>query len=293
MSGPAYGQLSQLGIDSANPVTARFDYLQESLAVAEEFVDTNGLRGTLEHDGARVRAGIRRVGGQIQLQPTAVELALLLPWIFGTAGVDNVYALADTVPSRYVTIDRIAKVFTYDHVFVDKAVFSASKGSALRLTLDLVGVDEAIGNAGTFPSLSLDTTTGPFMFTDGALQIASTTYTPEEWELSVENHIDRDRFFNALVLSTAVNAMDRTITTRFRLPYGDSVATYNTGAGGVAVDMTFTNGGCSLDFSMVKVTFPRRSPTVPGRQEIMLPHEGRAWRSGSTKPLVTTLDSTP
>jgi hypothetical protein len=57
----AIGTLSKLGIDTANPVTQRFDFQSESLVCAEEFVDGTGLYGTLSrhHPAPRAAAVIR------------------------------------------------------------------------------------------------------------------------------------------------------------------------------------------------------------------------------------------
>jgi hypothetical protein len=286
----------QLGIDTNATVTLRQDYVHEDVKVQEEFKDTNGLRGTREHDITRVRAGNRRIGGPITMEPTAVEWAALLPWILGGTPSGTTYPLADSAPTgRYVVVDRGAKVFSYNGCQVDRATIRGSEGNALEVTLDVVGIDESVGNSGTFPSLSLDTTTGPFMFTDssGAVSINSATTNIKNIEIVIDNQIDKGRFYNSQTLVT-VQPMDRHITVAFDVPYGDSSALYNTGAGGVAVTATFTNGTVSIAFSFVKVTFPRESPTyVNGRGEVMLRLRGKAYKSSSTLSLVTTLDSTP
>jgi hypothetical protein len=284
--------MSQLGISASSPVDARFDFQSERLACAEDFLDGNGLRGTRERDISRVRRNVRRIGGQLALQPNAAELALLLPWALGADASGTTYALADTLPERYVSVDRVAKVFLYSGCKVDRATFRAGQGEALQLALDLVGQDETVGNAGTFPSLSIDVATGPFIFTDLALTIGGTTYNAKEFELTIDNKLDKQRFFNSATLVSVVPT-DREISLRTSLPYGDATTAYNSGPGGVAVVATFTNGTVSVAFSLVKVTFPRRSPHVPGRSEIMVPMEGTAYHSGSTNSLVVTLDSTP
>jgi hypothetical protein len=289
----AQGMLSQLGISASDPVDARFDFQRESLKCIEEFLDGNGLRGTLEHDISRVRRGTRRIAGQIVMQPNAAELALLLPWILGANASGTTYALANTQQTRYVTVDRVTKVYTYSSVAVNRATFRAGQGEPLQVILDLVGIDETEGNSGTFPSLSINTAAGgPFILPDLALSIGGSTYNCRDFELTVDNRLDANRFFNSLtVVSTP--KMDRSITMRTMLPHGDAAAAYNTGPGGVAVVGTFTNGTVSIAFSLVKVTFPRESPSVEGRSEIFVPLNGIAYHSGSTDSLVVTLDSTP
>jgi hypothetical protein len=121
--------------------------------------------------------------------------------------------------------------------------------------------------------------------------IGGVTYQIKECEIVIDNKLDGDRFLNSRT-RTAIVAQDREVMVNFSLPWGDAVAAYNSGVGGVAVTVTFTNGTVSLAFSFVKVVFPRKSPTVPGKQEIMLPLQGVAKSSGATKELVVTLDHT-
>lgn len=289
----AQSMLGKLGISASNPVDAQFDFKQESLSCREEFLDGNGLRGEMQHDVSRVRRNLRRIGGQLSLQPNPAELALLLPWILGTPASGTTYALSDAPPARYVTIDRVTKVFTYDGCKVDQAVFRASRGMPLDLSLDVVGIDETVGNSGTFPSLSIDRATGgPLMFSDAVISHAGTEYTPADFTMSIRRKIDKDRFFNSLTLVSVV-PHDLEITVEMRLPYGDASAVYNSGPGGVAIVATFTNGTQSLAFTLAKVCFPRQSPNLPNRSEVMVSLRGNAYKDGSTASLATVLDSTP
>lgn len=172
--GADYGVLAKLGIDTANPVTARFDFMSEGMLAKSTMEYGGGLRGTRSRDVSRVREGPRRIAGPITLQPDAVELALLLPWILGgtpTGGPTFTYPVANALPSRYVTLDRIIDVYTYNSVFVNKATFSASEGRMLQVVLDLVGVDETIGAAGTFPAISIDVANTPWLFEDAVISV--------------------------------------------------------------------------------------------------------------------------
>lgn len=291
------GMLGQLGIDSASPVTKRFDYASEELVMTEEVINANGLRGTLSHSVTRCRMGLQRIGGPVRLQPNAVETALLLPWMMGgsTSGTPTVtYTLGDTQPSRYVTIDRLAKVFTYSGCKVNTATWRSSQGMPLQLDLQILGVSETVANSGTFPALSIDVANTPWVFHDCALVADGTTVLTKEFELTINNYLDPDRFFNATTLAT-VESHDRSVDFRCTLPYGDYYALYPAGSSaGVTVTATFTNGSAVLVFSMTKVIFPRMSPRTPGRVEIMLPLQGRAYMSsGGTKELIVTLNPGP
>ena len=155
--------------------------------------------------------------------------------------------------------------------------------------MDVVGIDEAVNAAGSFPNLTLDTTTKPFLFYDLALTIGATQqYWCQEFELSIANAIDRNRFFNSPVL-TALNPTDRQIRFRTKVPYGAASALYGAGSSGVALSAVFTYGGQILSITAGTLVFPRKKLTVPGRQEILVPIEGFLMKSGGTYELTTTL----
>lgn len=292
----AQGVLTQLGIDTTVTVAAitkRFDFMRESLARRGSLLNGNGLRGTREMDISRVRDSLYRVGGTISLEPNAVELALLMPWILGGTPSGTTYGLGEALTDRYVVIDRVAKVFSYAGCKVDRATFRASQGEPLTLDLDIVGQTQSKANAGTFPAINIDTAGGgPFIFTDLSLSLAGTTYNAKDFELVIDNMLDKDRFFNSPTL-TSVATTGRRIALRNTLPYGDAEALLGAGAAGVAAVATFTNGTVSVAFTLPAVAYPHDDPTTPGRSEIMLAIEGDAYHTGSTDSLTVTLDSTP
>ncbi len=299
----AIGTFSQLAIGSSLALTQRFDFQRGSIGKREQLLNGNGLRGTLEEDISRIRTNFYRVAGSISFQPNAVELAALLPWILGTAASGNVFALSDLTLTRYVQTDQVVKVPAHAGCAVNRATFRASQGEALSLDLDIIGQTEgaivtttytagAPGTAGTFPSLTIDTATGPFIFTDLALVVNSVTVNAKDVEIEIDNGIDAERFFNSPTLVSTVKR-DRQIKLRCTVPYGDAAALYGAGAAGVTATATFTNGGVSCLFAFAAVAYPATLPTVPGRSEIMLAIEGNAYHSVSTNSLIVTLDSTP
>lgn len=288
----AIATLSQGGIGANATVDQRFDFRSESLGLVEEVLNANGVRGTRSHSVERTRASLQRIGGSIELQPSAVEWGYFLPWIFG-GGNATAPTLADTLSAKYVSFDRITKVFTYGGCKVDRATIRATQGNVVSLSLDIVGMNVTVGNAGSFPSLSLDTSTYPFIFSDLVISVGGTTLTPKDFTLTISNGIDRERFFNSNTLASA-ETRDRTITFSCMLPYGDMSGLYNGGPPpGAVMNATFTNGNTSLVFNAPALVFMRDDPNIPGRDEIMLPISGRLFQSGSTKELLCTLDNTP
>jgi Phage tail tube protein len=286
MSG-TYGVTTKFGLDTNNPVTKRFNFLSDGVVLAEEHVQTAGNVGSRSEPSERVRTGLRRVGGPVVFQPNPVELNNLLQFIMGGAPLvgtpagKTTFPLADTIPTFFVTSDRGSKVFTYDTCAVDKATFRSTQGGPLSLTLDIVGKDETPGNAGTFPAINIDLTQQCFMHQDLVLTVNAVAHKCPDWELTIDNAIDKDRFFNSPTL-TSVQATARLITLVTRLPYGDSSAAYNLASAGVSADATFTNGLLSLDFVLPALQVPRQSPPIEGRNEVFLPIAAVARKVGST-----------
>lgn len=286
--------LGKLGIDTVNPVTKRFNYGVENLAVKQRIIDGNGTRGTLSSDTGRVRGGPKPTDGNITFEPNAYEMAEILHWAFGgtPTGTGTVtYPLSDTAQTRYVTADRVQKVFTYDGVAIDQITFRGGQGATLMVDAMCVAKTETVANAGTFPSININDTTTPWIFEDLTLSVNSVTVLTKSFELQVQNFVDRQRFFNSLTLTDTLKH-DRMVNFSCLLPFGDYSALYGASGGvGVGVTATFTNGSNILTFTMGKVHFPMLSPTTPERQEIMLPIRGQAFGNGSTKELVTTIAS--
>lgn len=290
---PAYSYAAQLGIGDTSTVDARLDFQECTIGVTETHDYLGGLRGTRSMDVTRVREGIRRVGGRIALQPSETELKTqLAAWILGGTPSGSSYPLGDSLSSKYVAVDHITKVPVYSGCKVDRATFRAQQGGPMRLELDIVGVDESVGNAATFPALSIPTD-GPWVLYDLAITVGGTSYQVRDYELTIDNMLDKERFFNSQTLSTAYNATGRSVNVALTLPYGDAVAAYNLGATGSAVVATFTNGSSELVQTMSKVCFPRQPREVRRSgergEEIMMQLRGIAYANGATLELTTTI----
>lgn len=286
------GFLGQLGISASNPVDAAFEFTSESLKKTGANIEHEGIAGTRSHRSERIRANNYNVGGSISMTPCPEELAALFPWILGANASGTTYAVAETVPERYVTLDRGAKVFTYDGVKVNRATFTASEGTPLTLELDLVGKTETIGNSGTFPSLTI-TKTAPFMFYDAVASLASASEAFKSFRLTIDNNLLTT--FNNSQSASNIVAGDRKVTCELTTPYtSDETSLYGQAVAGIAADITFTNGAYSCLFSMVKLQVPDNGPTVTTKNgEVVLSISGVARMSSTTRELVVTLDSTP
>lgn len=284
-----------VGIDTVDPVTQCFEVNSCDLRATEVFHDPSGLRGIRDHQSERVRGGLISVRGGIELEPSPESLALLLPWILGGTPVGTSYPIADTLSSRYVTVDRIAKVYTYAGVYVNSATFRGSEGSPLLLSLDLIGQTETEGNAGTFPAITPGNTP-PFMFAESVLTLLSVARNFKDFTLTINNALDV-QFFNSRT-ATRIRPTDRIVTFDCTVP-NDTTNTdlYGQAVAGAAATLSFAppapHTGYSMTVTFGTLQFPKENSSINARTELMLPLRGVARRLTTTPSIAFTLDSTP
>lgn len=284
------GTFDKLWISADDSTYTALEFiLGSSLGVQETFTDTNGIRGTRQHSATRLRRTQRSTGGSLQFAPTATELDVLLPWILGAAESTDVFALAETVPARYIKTYRDGTKHLYDGLKVNRGVFSCSEGGPLGLTVDVVGVDETTDGDAT-ESDTIDDDAGPYVLSDCALTVGGTSYAFRSISVEVNNALDVK--FNNSVTPSAIHATDLNVQVALSLPYGDASALYGSSISGVAVVATFTNGNRSLVFTVSGVAAPKQSLPIGQRGARDLTWVGVARRSGSTAPISVTNDST-
>lgn len=287
---PSVGVLSKLGMGPSGTATELYEFIQGSdIRLTEELFESSGHVGSRSHPSERVRQNVRRPNGTLILHPNSVELDTLLPRILGGAEAADVFPLAETLPTFSCHLDKIARVFNYTTCKVARARFRGSQGAPLEVSMDVVGTEETVAAAGTFPALSLNVATGPYMFHDLVAQVSAVTYQFREFELLVDNFLDEERFLNSQI-RTAIPETDRLVQWTLRYPY-ETHDLYALAVTGVACVATFTNGSRSIQFNSSKVSFPRLTPELEGKQEIFQPLVGIARKSGATLELITTNDS--
>jgi hypothetical protein len=280
----------QYAVSGGTTGTSEFEFLEGSaIGLNEQFIDTNQLRGTRSHGSERVRKGTRRCEGTINMCPTPVELATLLPLIFGGTPSGTSYPLGESLTLLDHFTNRDGPLYTAQDLAVDSATFSASEGGPLQLSMSLIGKDEV--QSGSAGSLTVDLTTQPFVLMDAVVSVAGSNREVSSFELTIQNHLEV-KYRNSLT-PTQIKATDREVSISLPISLGTDSALYGSAVGGVAVTITLTNGLTSLAFSATKVQAPRQ-PLPFGQRGIMdFPWRGVARKDGSTLELTTTLDSTP
>jgi hypothetical protein len=289
---PALGVAARFAIGVANPTDKPLDFESETLSRRSSFLDPQGLRGTVAHAASRVRENSRIVSGNVVMQaPTAVELSYVLPYILGGTPSGTSYPLAETLTAFYAQLLRGASRFTYSGCRVNQATFSSRKGSALQLSLDVVGID-VTKDATAFPTLTLDNTTGYFQHEDLVLTINGDTVDCFSWQM-VFNNVVLMRQVNS-VTPTAVYRTDRLVSATLDTPWGDDEALYNLAVGGVTLSSVFTNGTTSISFTCPKFQVPAKDPDVNGRDEMHNLLDGMCRFSATPgDECAVVLDSTP
>lgn len=290
---PAQGFATQLGIGAASPVDVRLNFQSASLKAMEERNWRGGIRGRISRDVTLVNDGLVRVDGDIVLNPTVAEFAAVAPWMLGATPTGTAYPLGTTLAEKYVAVDLVEKVVEYSGLKVVEWRLSGSTGSALQLTLVLAGKNYTVGNAGTMPSLSFDSTTRiPEHFNCVGI-VNGVTVQFSAIELVCRNISDLERFLNSQT-RTDIALQDREITVSLSPPWGGNAALFDLSSAGVAVSATWTVGNTSIAAAMPKVVFDPVLPDVPGKTELFLPLRGTAFSNGTANDeLAFTIDPNP
>jgi hypothetical protein len=293
------GGLSKLSIDTIAPAAGSpvFEYLSENLVKTGTIIDTGGIRGSRSHIAERVRAGNYTAAGPIDFALTPTEANLLLPWalggtpIVGTPAGKTTFPLGESIPERFVTIDRVARRFTYAGVKVGRLVLSAAEGEPIRWSFETVAKTET-DSATAFAPTGSAPAEAPFVFTDGVLTLLSVTRQFKNFTLTIDNVLDTA--FNNSVSATRIDASDRVVSLAITTPFTASeIDLYNQAVAGAAGSLIFTNGTVSLEFTFGRLHVPAESPRVAGKGEIPLTMNMIARKTGSTDELSTVLDLTP
>jgi hypothetical protein len=300
MTVASHSKAAKLSIDGV-----RMEFLSIRGGARTTLIDRNNKanRGTYENCDDNVAAGLVYVEMQVAMHPSAVDLDTLLPLIGLSESPTDTFTIGDFVtagqllPEFTVVVDRVAKVHTYTNCVISSAVFSCQKGSTpLTLNLNIVGVTETEGNAGTFPALSL--TCGPPMAMNQlTLTTRSASRQADRIAIGIDHKVQRE--FNNSTTATHLTPTDRQITLSCSMPYIAANTDMYTQPGPTVRDIAgdtgtavFTNGGLSTSFQFANLKELAQSPDVLQAQEIRLPVNMLAYGTDATKSLIVVNDAT-
>lgn len=272
--------------------TEAYEINGETLKRRNKILDPNGQRATRSRPSERVRFDVDDVSGSVNFDASPLMLDLLLPRILGAAKSGTTFALADTLPTFDVLVERNSAQsdgrYLYASCYVNRAVFRARAGSFVELVLDLIGVSET-PSATAFPAITLPTDY-PYVFTDGVLNIVSLSGVKMmDFELTIDNFLHR-RYSNSL-LATSITPMDRLITLTTTNPFTtDERTLQNQVLAGAAGTIVFTGPASNvLTFTFGNLQAPDDTPTASSKlQENPLKLVMVARTLSTTKELVVT-----
>lgn len=273
-----------------------YEFLYENIRKHGRQIAANGIRGTRSSPSERVAVGAYEVRGRVAMNVSPLDLDLWLPRILGAAESTDVFALAETLPSFGVLMDRVTQTFQYTDCVVDQALFhgKAREGDdepdLLELALDIVGKTETTGTSA--PSVTLGTAAGNGVYTmsQSVFTLASGTREVKEFWLYVGNHVQQ-RWASGSTTATALCPRDRTVGLRLRIPFDATTLYEITNAGLTSCTLVITlQSGISTTFNFGALQAPASSPVVRGKTEIDLIVDFTARSVSATKELSVTND---
>lgn len=288
------GHARRVGLGASGSASTReFEFLSCSMAPDHEHVQSAGMHGYRDYIAEGVVEGVKRCRGVLEIEPRPDDLAFLLPYILGAAASGTTFALAETLPTLVLDVDKGPKICRYDLCKINTATFKSSAGRPLSLSLDIIGVAE--DSTITFPSIAASLSTmQPYVHHQGVVTINSVVYNADELEMMIDNALLGDRFYQSQTL-IGIPEGDRIVTVAFTSPFtSDENALFNLAVAGLGGTLAYTNGGCSFTSTFGKLQKPQKGPGIPAKvQEVTNRHAFQSRRTGSTPSIAVVNDSTP
>lgn len=275
---PAQGALTKVGFDVDATTVGGFDASSQgieaitcSMRQVETRLHSGGLRGTRSRHQSRNRIVSQRSTGTFVCNPTAAEIDWLLPYILGGATAGGVTDVANTLPTFSMLVDKGSKRFVYTGCVVGRAVFAASQGGAVSLSLDIEATAEATGSDTAFPSAVPFTSASFFVLSDCAFTWLSSARKFSQFELAIDNMLDADRFNNSLTRAQIVG-QDRAVQLSLNTPYtSDNVDLYAVAVAGGSGTLAVADGSVTYTVAFGNMRANNEGPELGGKTEIRLP----------------------
>jgi hypothetical protein len=235
------------------------------------------------------------------MDASPLDLDKWLPRILGaaegTGGGADQFTVAESLPTFYMLIHKVAGIFRYDSCYVNRAVFRAQAdpegdNSLVEMILDIMAKDETLGITWPSPEPALSTAAGrnPYILHEGVLTIDGDDYEIQDFVLAFDNHI-QPRWVNSIT-ATELCPISRSVILRTTNPFTatEFSGLYNNAdaKAGVAATLVFTNGSYSTTFTMAGLQWADTTPVVKGKQEIPLFLDFQARMKGTDREIVVT-----
>jgi hypothetical protein len=270
----------------------RWEFLSESLKASRTLINSNAISGTRSQRSDRTRTGPYTVAGAIDFECSPQWFDLWLPRILGAAEATDVFAVAETLPSFGVRIQRGGGVntSTYLDCKVNRGTIKGQSGGVCMATVDIVGKTTTGGLA--VPAVAVGSTAAftPYVFTDCVFNIDSTPFPISSFELTVDNVIAS--IFNNSLSATCLRETDRIVSFRFNSPATDDFWDAVFADNNLELSLAMTNGSRSCTIDVVNLQPSIEDATVSGKTEVRWDISGIARATASVKEIIVTNDNT-
>lgn len=283
------------------------DFLRFGVRKVGTVVVPQGIRGTRTKPKERSRQGPYFVAGTFAVNPSPAFLDLWLPRILGGTETADDFPTAETLPSfgLMAYMDDFGgatnRTFEFNDCQVNRAMlvgrnvrFMDNSPQPVQLIIEVFAKTFADDDT-AYPSLTLGTAANdaPYIFEDceSGLTLQSSARQTMGFELLIHNHLDV-RHVNSLT-ATSIRPRDRTVKLKAITPATQNeFALFDQTHPGAAGTLVLTNGNMSTTFTFGMLTPPALSPTIEGKQEILLELDNWAFSSSTTPEINVTHDST-
>jgi hypothetical protein len=275
---PAEGALVKVGFDVDSTTVAGFDAssvgieaLSCTLKQTETRRHSDGHRGTLDRHYSRKRVVSQASSGQFVCNPTETELDWLLYYILGGAPAGGVTSVANSIPEFQMLVDKVTSRYIYGGCVIDRAVFSGSAGNPIQLALDIEAKTESAPSATAFPSAVPFSSENYYVLSDLVLTIISTARKFSQFELTINNNLDKTRFHNSLTRAY-IPAQSRTVQLSVNFPFtSDNSDLYAATVAGGAGTLVMADGSDTYTIAFANLMCNPVGPEITGKTEIRLP----------------------
>lgn len=273
----------------------RFDFSGDTVQKNQPLLFSQGLRGTRARQKEQSRQGPFNVVGSLTAEPTVAHLSYFLQWALG-GGSATAPAFANALTLRDGMFDRVADVYLFSGLAMNRWRLSGRSGQLLSMVADLVGKTETAGQ--TYPSAGAaltSTITGePLQCGDTGLTLYSTSGRKiEEFELMVDNDA-KPKVRNTLQAQDIIPGPHR--STRFTCTSIFSATEASQIYGGNVVDSTgvfaITNSTVSCTFTFANLKQTKKTP-IPGSDEFLLSFDADVLGTAGGAEFTCACDITP
>lgn len=285
------GASTKMGIGTTSTVDTALGFISENI-VSERvhLASDDKFRGEYSHNAAGTIEGPERVFGTTEHAFNPEEVAIILELLGFTASGTSFTLNDSALPERYMTIDREEKVFTYSGMVLASATLQCSAGQPWRWSLNWLGEQETIGNAGTFPAINL-TETGPMGLQHAAVTLVGAgSRVVDDISITIDNVVDH-RCYNADFYTPERHG--RNVSANFAMPYNGNDDILRASVAGAAGIVAWTRGNYSSTWTFGNLQSPRGVVSKSKGAKRMLEIACMARKTGSTKELAIVHDSTP